>query len=264
MAGKVVTITSGKGGVGKTTATANIGVALARQGKRVVTIDADIGLRNLDVVMGLENRIVYDLVDVVEGRCRLRQALIRDKRLDTLYLLPSAQTRDKSAVNPSDMVHVCNQLRPHFDYMLVDSPAGIEQGYRNAVAPADAVLIITNPEVSAVRDADRVIGLVEAEGKGSPQLIINRLNVEMVRRGDMLETADVVEILAIELIGIVPEDSAILISTNRGQPIALDGSSPAAQAFHNIAQRLMGQDVPFIALQPSGGFLRRLWRTFGT
>lgn len=264
MAGKVVTITSGKGGVGKTTATANIGVALARQGKRVVTIDADIGLRNLDVVMGLENRIVYDLVDVVEGRCRLRQALIRDKRLDTLYLLPSAQTRDKSAVNPSDMVHVCNQLRPHFDYMLVDSPAGIEQGYRNAVAPADSVLIITNPEVSAVRDADRVIGLVEAEGKGSPQLIINRLNVEMVRRGDMLETADVVEILAIELIGIVPEDSAILISTNRGQPIALDGSSPAAQAFHNIAQRLMGQDVPFIALQTSGGFLHRLRRAFGT
>jgi septum site-determining protein MinD len=264
MAGKVVTITSGKGGVGKTTATANIGVALARQGKRVVTIDADIGLRNLDVVMGLENRIVYDLVDVVEGRCRLRQALIRDKRLDTLYLLPSAQTRDKSAVNPSDMVHVCNQLRPHFDYMLVDSPAGIEQGYRNAVAPADSVLIITNPEVSAVRDADRVIGLVEAEGKGSPQLVINRLNAEMVRRGDMLETADVVEILAIELIGVVPEDSAILVSTNRGQPIALDGSSPAAQAFHNIAQRLMGQDVPFIALQPSGGFLRRLRRAFGT
>jgi septum site-determining protein MinD len=162
------------------------------------------------------------------------------------------------------MVHVCNQLRPHFDYMLVDSPAGIEQGYRNAVAPADSVLIITNPEVSAVRDADRVIGLVEAEGKGSPQLIINRLNVEMVRRGDMLETSDVVEILAIELIGIVPEDSEILVSTNRGQPIALDGSSPSARAFHNIAQRLMGQDVPFIALQPSGGFLRRLRRAFGT
>jgi septum site-determining protein MinD len=264
MAGKVVTITSGKGGVGKTTATANIGVALARQGKRVVTVDADIGLRNLDVVMGLENRIVYDLVDVVEGRCRLRQALIRDKRLDTLYLLPSAQTRDKTAVNPSDMVHVCNQLRPHFDYMLIDSPAGIEQGYRNAVAPADLVIIVTNPEVSAVRDADRVIGLVEAEGKGSPQLVINRLDSDMVRRGDMLDTADVVEILAIELIGIVPEDSEILISTNRGQPIALDGRSPAAQAFHNIARRLMGQDVPFVALQPSGGFLHRLRRAFGT
>jgi septum site-determining protein MinD len=263
MAGKVVTITSGKGGVGKTTATANIGVALARQGKRVVAIDADIGLRNLDVVLGLENRIVYDLVDVVEGRCRLRQALIRDKRLASLYLLPSAQTRDKSAVNPSDMVHVCNQLRPQFDYVLIDSPAGIEQGYRNAVAPADLVLIITNPEVSAVRDADRVIGLVEAEGKGSPQLIINRLDPEMVQRGDMLDTADVVEILAIDLIGIVPEDTTILVSTNRGQPVALDGSSPAAQAFHNIAQRLMGQDVPFIPLQPSSGLLRRLRRAFG-
>ncbi len=264
MAGKVVTITSGKGGVGKTTATANIGVALARQGKRVVTIDADIGLRNLDVVMGLENRIVFDLVDVVEGRCRLRQALIRDKRVDSLFLMPSAQTRDKTAVNPSDMVHVCNQLRPHFDFMLIDSPAGIEQGYRNAIAPADLVVIITNPEVSAVRDADRVIGLVESEGKGSPQLIINRLDVDLVQRGDMLDTADVVEILAIDLIGIVPEDEEILISTNRGQPVALDGRSPAAQAFHNIALRLMGQDVPFIPLQPSGGLIRRLRRAFGT
>jgi septum site-determining protein MinD len=264
MSGKVVTITSGKGGVGKTTAIANIGVALARQGKRVVTIDADIGLRNLDVVMGLENRIVYDLVDVVEGRCRLRQALIRDKRLETLYLLPSAQTRDKTAVNPSDMVRVCELLRPHFEYMLIDSPAGIEQGYRNAVAPADLVIIVTNPEVSAVRDADRVIGLIEAEGKGSPRLIINRLNPDMVRRGDMLDTADVVGILAIDLIGIVPEDMAILVSTNRGQPVAMDGRSPAAQAFQNIARRLMGHDVPFMPLQPSGGVLHRLRRAFGT
>jgi septum site-determining protein MinD len=264
MTGKVVTITSGKGGVGKTTATANIAVGLARQGKRVVAIDADIGLRNLDVVMGLENRIVYDLVDVIEGRCRLRQALIRDKRLETLFLLPAAQTRDKTAVSPSDMIHVCNQLRLHFDYMVVDSPAGIEQGYRNAVAPADLVIIVTNPEVSAVRDADRVIGLVEAEGKGSPQLIINRLDPRMVQRGDMLDTADVVEILAIDLIGIVPEDSEILVSTNRGQPVALDGRTPAAQAFQNIAQRLMGQDIPFIALQPAGGFFGRLRRAFGT
>lgn len=263
MAGKVVTITSGKGGVGKTTTTANLGVALARLGKRVVTIDADIGLRNLDVVMGLENRIVYDLVDVVEGRCRLRQALIRDKRTETLFLLPSAQTRDKTAVNPSDMVHVCNQLRAQFDYMLIDSPAGIEQGYRNAVAPADLVLIVTNPEVSAVRDADRVIGLVEAEGKGSPQLIINRLDADLVQRGDMLNTADVVEILAIDLIGIVPEDSAILVSTNRGHPVALDGNSPAAQAFRNIAQRLMGQEVPFLPVEPSGSLFKRLRRALG-
>ncbi|MGD9100509.1 MAG: septum site-determining protein MinD [Anaerolineae bacterium] len=264
MSAKVVTITSGKGGVGKTTATANLGVALARMGKRVVAIDADIGLRNLDVVMGLENRIVYDLVDVVEGRCRLRQALIRDKRLETLFLLPAAQTRDKTAVGPEDMVRVCNELRPQFDYLLIDSPAGIEQGYRNAIAPADVALIITNPEVSAVRDADRIIGLIEADGKGPAQLIINRLNPDLVLRGDMLDTADVVEILAINLIGIVPEDQAILISTNRGQPVALDGRSPAGQAFHNIARRLLGQDVPFMPLQPTSGLMQRLRRALGT
>ncbi len=264
MPAKVVTITSGKGGVGKTTATANLAVALARMGKRVVAIDADIGLRNLDVVMGLENRIVYDLVDFVEGRCRLRQALIRDKRLETLFLLPAAQTRDKTAVSPSDMVRVCDQLRPQFDFLLVDSPAGIEQGYRNAIAPADMALIVTNPEVSAVRDADRIIGLIEADGKGPAQLIINRLDPDLVERGDMLDTSDVVEILAINLIGIVPEDRAILISTNRGQPVALDGQSLAGRAFNNIARRLLGQDVPFMPLQPTGGLMRRLRRAFGT
>jgi septum site-determining protein MinD len=263
MAGKVVTITSGKGGVGKTTATANLGVALARLGKRVVAIDADIGLRNLDVVMGLENRIVYDLVDVVEGRCRLRQALIRDKRLESLFLLPAAQTRDKTAVAPSDMVRLCDQLRSDFDYMVIDSPAGIEQGYRNAVAPADLIIVITNPEVSAVRDADRVIGLVEAEGKDAPRLLINRLNPDLVQRGDMLDTADVVEILAIDVIGIVPEDQEILISTNRGQPVALDGRSLAGQAFQNTARRLLGQDVPFLPLEPAGGLMQRLRRAFG-
>jgi septum site-determining protein MinD len=263
MAGKVVTITSGKGGVGKTTATANLGVALARMGKQVVTVDADIGLRNLDVVMGLENRIVYDLVDVVEGRCRLRQALIRDKRLESLFLMPAAQTRDKTAVSPSDMVRLGDQLRAQFDFVLIDSPAGIEQGYRNAVAPADLVIIVTNPEVSAVRDADRVVGLVEAEGKESPRLVINRLDADLVQKGDMLDTADVVEILAIELIGIVPEDPAILVSTNRGQPVALDGRTPAAQAFTNIARRLMGEEVPFLPLQPTGGIIRRLRRALG-
>jgi len=263
MSGKVVTITSGKGGVGKTTATANLGVALARLGRRVVTIDADIGLRNLDVVMGLENRIVYDVVDVAEGRCRLRQALIRDKRLEGLFLLPAAQTRDKTALNPSDMIRICDQLRSQFDFIVIDSPAGIEQGYRNAVAPADMVLVLTNPEVSAVRDADRIIGLVEAEGKGPARLIINRLDPERVRRGEMLDTADVLEILAIDLIGIVPEDANILVSTNRGQPIALDGQSPAALAFRNIARRLIGEDVPFVSLQPSGGLMNRLRRAFG-
>jgi septum site-determining protein MinD len=260
MSAKVITITSGKGGVGKTTATANLGVALAMLGQRVVAIDADIGLRNLDVVMGLENRIVYDLVDAVEGHCRLRQALIRDKRLSELFLLPAAQTRDKTAVTPEQMIDLCDQLRPDFDFVLVDSPAGIEQGYRNAVAPADRVVIVTTPEVSAVRDADRIVGLVEAGEKGPPSLIINRLNPEMVRRGQMLSTEDVVEILAIDLIGIVPEDREIIISTNRGTPVALDGKALSGLAFRNIAGRLLGQDIPFMPLKGSPGVLDRLSR----
>ncbi len=260
MGATVITITSGKGGVGKTTTTANLGVALAIMGQRVVTVDADIGLRNLDVVMGLENRIVYDLVDAVEGHCRLRQALIRDKRLSELYLLPAAQTRDKTAVNPEQMVELCNQLRPDFDFILVDSPAGIEQGYRNAVAPADRVVIVTTPEVSAVRDADRIVGLVEAEEKGPPTLIINRVNPDMVRRGQMLSTEDVVEILAIDLLGIIPEDKEIIISTNRGTPVALDGRSISGQAFRNIAGRLMGQEIPFMPLKGQASMLDRLSR----
>jgi septum site-determining protein MinD len=240
----VVTITSGKGGVGKTTATANISTALAMLGKRVVAIDADIGLRNLDIVMGLENRIVYDLVDVVEGRCRLRQAMIKDKRLSDLYLIPAAQTRDKTAVTPSDMVEVCRQLRVDFDFVLVDSPAGIEQGFKNAVAGADQVVIVTTPEVSAVRDADRIIGLVEAAEKGQPRLVINRLDPALVRKGEMLSVDDVVEILAIPLLGIIPEDSNILTSTNRGIPAVLENKAPAGQSFIQIARRLLGEDVP--------------------
>jgi len=260
MSATVITITSGKGGVGKTTTTANIGVGLAMLGQRVVTIDSDIGLRNLDVVMGLENRIVYDLVDAVEGHCRLRQALIRDKRLSELYLLPAAQTRDKSAVSPEQMIELCDELRPDFDFVLIDSPAGIEQGYRNAVAPADRVVIVTTPEVSAVRDADRIVGLVEAEEKGPATLILNRLNPDMVRRGQMLSTEDVVEILAIDLLGIIPEDKQIIISTNRGTPVALDGKAPSGQAFRNIAGRLLGQDIPFMPLKGSAGVLDRLAR----
>lgn len=264
MPAKVATITSGKGGVGKTTATANLAAALAAEGQKVVCIDGDIGLRNLDVVLGLENRIVYDLVDVVEGRCRLRQAMIRDKRLPDLYLIPAAQTRDKSAVSPSDMVRLVDDLRLDHDWVLIDSPAGIERGFRNAVAPADIVLVITNPEVSAVRDADRIIGLVEAEEKGPARLIINRIKPSMVRRGEMLDVDDVLELLAIELIGLVPDDDNIVTSTNRGTPVVLDGKSRSGQAFRNIARRLRGEQVPFIKMEEDGNFLGRIARLFRT
>ncbi|MEE8163797.1 MAG: septum site-determining protein MinD [Anaerolineae bacterium] len=260
MAAMVMTITSGKGGVGKTTATANLGVALALLGKRVVVVDSDIGLRNLDVVMGLENRIVYDIVDVTEGYCRLRQALIRDKRVSELYLLPAAQTRDKTAVSPEDMVRLCDQMRDDFNFVLIDSPAGIEQGFRNAIAPADEVLIVTTPEVAAVRDADRIIGLVEAAEKGPASLIINRLRPEMVRYGNMLTTADVIEILAIDLIGIIPEDEAIIVSMNKGIPIALDDANRASLAFRNIARRLLGEEVPFLDIREMPNLIERFVR----
>lgn len=259
MGARVVTITSGKGGVGKTTVTANLSVALAMRGQRVVAIDADIGLRNLDVMLGLENRIVYDLVDVVEGRCRLRQALVRDKRLENLFLLPAAQTRDKSAVRTEDMVRVCEELRESCDFLLIDSPAGIEHGFRTAIAPADEVLIVTNPEVAAVRDADRVIGLLEAEGKGSVRLIINRLKPDLVRRGDMLDTAAVIELLAIDLLGIIPEDEAVITAANTGRPVAFSNNSLAGREFHRIARRLLGEEVPLAPLKEPG-FLERLFR----
>src|SRR5512140_185598 len=225
MPAQVITITSGKGGVGKTTAVANLAVALASSGSKVVCIDGDIGLRNLDVILGLENRIVYDIVDVIEGRCRLKQAMIRDKKLPDLYLIPAAQTRDKSAVSPSDMVRLCDELRPEYDWILIDSPAGIERGFKNAIAAADRVIVMTNPEVSAVRDADRVIGLLEADGKGPASLVINRLNPNMIRRGDMLSVDDVPDLLASDLIGVIPEDENVSVASNRGQPLALDAKN---------------------------------------
>jgi septum site-determining protein MinD len=260
MSATVVTITSGKGGVGKTTTTANLAVALANTGQKVCCIDGDIGLRNLDVVLGLENRIVYDLVDVIEGRCRLRQAMIKDKRLEELYLIPAAQTRDKSAVSPSDMVKLCNELKEEVDWILIDSPAGIERGFRNTIAPADEVLVVTNPEVSAVRDADRIIGLIEAEEKGPAKLIINRVNQNLIKRGDMLSADDVVELLAIKLIGIIPDDDNVIISTNRGQPVAFEPKSKAGIAFNNIASRLKGNDVPFLDLDAKDDLFSRLFR----
>jgi septum site-determining protein MinD len=264
MSAQIVTVTSGKGGVGKTTVTANLGAALAELGNRAVCLDADIGLRNLDVVMGLENRIVYDFVDVVEGRCKLRQALIKDKRLENLFLIPAAQTRDKTAVSPQDMVRLCQELSKEFDWILIDSPAGIERGFRNALAPAETVIIVTNPEVSAVRDADRIIGLIEAEEKGPGKLILNRVKPEMVRRGDMLGTDDILDVLAIEMIGIVPEDEQVTVATNQGVPVVLNSGSRAGRAFKNIARRMMGEEVPYENLDGRDGFFGKITRLMKT
>ena len=247
---EVIVITSGKGGVGKTTSTANIGTGLAKLGKSVVMIDTDIGLRNLDVVMGLENRIVYNLVDVVEGNCRMKQALIKDKRYSNLFLLPSAQTRDKTAVNPEQMVKLIDELRPEFDYILLDCPAGIEQGFKNAIAAADRALIVTTPEVSAIRDADRIIGLLEANDIHRINLIVNRLRMDMVKRGDMMSIEDVIDILAIDLIGAVPDDEHIVIATNQGEPLA--GDSSLAGTAYNVGivplLRSHGEDDRFHAV----------------
>ncbi len=263
MSAHIITITSGKGGVGKTTATANISVGLAEMGKKVTCIDSDIGLRNLDVVLGLENRIVYDLVDVVEGRCKVNQAMIRDKRFENLFLIPAAQTRDKNAITPKEMVTLCESIREEMDFILIDSPAGIEGGFKNAIAPADEAIVITNPDVSAVRDADRIIGLIEAAEKGPARLILNRVNPEMVKRGDMMESDDVLELLAIKLLGIVPDDDNVLISTNKGQPVVLNEKSRAGQAFKNIAERLNGKEVPFLDINAKDDFMKRLSRVFG-
>ena len=263
MSAQIVTITSGKGGVGKTTAVASLGIALASRGQKVVCIDGDIGLRNLDVIMGLENRIVYDVVDIVEGRCRLRQAMIRDKRLPDLFLIPAAQTRDKNALSPSDMMRLGDELREICDWVLIDSPAGIERGFKNSIAAADRVLVLTNPEISAVRDADRVIGILEAEEKGTPSLILNRVNPEMVKRQEMLSPEDVLDLLAIDLIGVVPEDQSVIVAANRGQPIALNNDSKAGQAFRNIAGRLMGEDIPFMDLESQEGLWKRISRLAG-
>lgn len=261
--GEVIVITSGKGGVGKTTTTANLGTGLALLGKKVVMVDTDIGLRNLDVVLGLENRIVYDLVDVVEGRCRLKQALIKDKRMDNLYLLPANQTRDKTAVTRHQMMDLCDQLKEDFDFVLIDCPAGIEMGFKNAIAGAEKALVVTTPEVAAVRDADRIIGLLEAAEMEAPRLIINRVRPDMVRRGDMMDIEDMLEILAIELLGVVPEDEMIVVSTNKGEPAILDKRSRAGQAYHNISRRLLGEEVPLLNLEGNEGLVAKLKKLFG-
>jgi septum site-determining protein MinD len=261
--GEVIVITSGKGGVGKTTTTANLGTGLAINSKKVVLIDTDIGLRNLDVVMGLENRIVYDIVDVVEGTCRLKQALIKDKRYEGLYLLPAAQTRDKNSINPQQMVKLCDELKEEYDYILIDCPAGIEQGFKNAIAGADRAIVVTTPEVSAVRDADRIIGLLEANEVRGTQILINRVKPEMVRKGDMMDISDIIDILAIGLIGVVPDDENVIISTNRGEPAVADNKSSAGQAYRNITRRILGEKVPLMDLNVSNGFLSKMKKLFG-
>jgi septum site-determining protein MinD len=263
MTGKVITVTSGKGGVGKTTTTANIGVALAQRGHKVAVLDADIGLRNLDVVMGLENRVVYNIMHVVRGSVDAEKALIRDKRVPGLALLAADQHSEKDDLTPDDMQRVCRQLKAHVDFVIVDSPAGIEGGFRNALAPADQVVLVTTPEVSAVRDADRVIGLVEAAGKPSPRLVLNRIKPDLVARGDMMATEDVLDILRVEILGVVPEDSTIISATNRGEPVSLHDVSRAGEAFRNIAARIDGEDVPLMRLDGAEpGLLSRLSALF--
>lgn len=263
--GTAMVITSGKGGVGKTTTSANIGTGLAILGKSVVVVDADIGLRNLDVVMGLENRIVYDIVDVVEKNCRLKQALIRDKRYEKLYLLPAAQTKDKSAVSPEQMLDLVNELKKEYDYIIIDSPAGIEQGFQNSIAGADLAIIVTTPEISAVRDADRVIGLLESKGLHNPKLIINRIRQEMVKRGDMMNMDDIIDILAIDLLGIVPDDEAIVVSTNKGEPVVIDEKALSGKAYRNITRRIIGEEVELLDLDTNeeGKFSKILKLLFG-
>ena len=266
MAGMAFVVTSGKGGVGKTTVTANLGTALALRGKKVCVIDSDIGLRNLDVVMGLENRIVYDLVDVIEGVCRPKQALIKHKMAERLFLLPASQTRNKEAVTPDQVKDLVAKLKgeEQFDYILIDSPAGIEHGFKNAIAGADEALIVTTPEVSAIRDADRIIGLLQAAEMYEPKLIINRLSAEMVKRGDMMDQDDIIDILAIDLLGIVPEDGEIVVSTNMGVPIVLSENVKAAGAYRRIARRIEGENVPISPMGETGdGLIARFKKLFG-
>lgn len=259
--GLVLTITSGKGGVGKTTTTANLSAALALLGYRVIMIDADIGLRNLDIVTGLEDQVLHDLIDLVEGRCDLEQALVRDSRAAHLYLLPASQERDKEDVTPEQMQAVCQLLRQRADFVIIDSPAGIEQGFKNAVAPADRVLVVTTPDVSAVRDADKVIYLLERDYAQAPALVLNRYNVDLVRRQDMMGIDDVLDILGIDLIGVVPDDQEIVVSNNQQFPIAFNPKQRTSQAYRNIAMRLLGNDVPLMRFGRPGmaSFLRWMW-----
>lgn len=256
--GEVIVITSGKGGVGKTTTTANVGAALALKGKKVALIDTDIGLRNLDVVMGLENRIVYDIVDVVEEKCKLRQALIKDKRFNELFLLPAAQTRDKSAVNEEQMRELISKLKEEFDYILIDCPAGIEQGFKNAIAGANRAIVVTTAEISAIRDADRIVGLLEASEIKNPELVVNRIRPTMIKKGEMMDVDDIVDLLSIDLIGVVPDDEYIITQTNKGEPVVTNHKAPSGKAYMEIARRILGENVDVTIPGKDGGFFTRI------
>ena len=260
--GEVIVITSGKGGVGKTTTTANVGSALALRGKKVVLVDTDIGLRNLDVVMGLENRIVYDIVDVIEEKCKLRQALIKDKRFQELFLLPAAQTRDKSAINEEQMSELVEKLKEEFDYILIDCPAGIEQGFKNAIVAADRAIVVTTAEISAIRDADRIVGLLEASEIRNPELVINRLRPNMVKKGEMMDVEDIVDLLSIELIGVVPDDEFIITQTNKGEPVVTNNKAPSGKSYIEIARRILGENVDVTIPGRESGFFSKLKHLF--
>jgi septum site-determining protein MinD len=263
---RIIVVTSGKGGVGKTTCTANLGMALAQLGRQVAVVDADFGLRNLDLLLGLENRVVYTAMEVLAGQCRLEQALVKDKRQSRLVLLPAAQNRTKEAVNSDQMKQLVNALAQKYDYVLVDSPAGIEMGFKNAIAAAKEALIVTTPEISAVRDADRVVGLLEAQNIKRIHLIVNRIRPAMVQVNDMMSVEDVQEILAVPLIGVIPDDERVIVSTNRGEPLVLaENPSLAGVAFDNIARRLEGQKVDFLDLNaPPDNFLTRIRKLLST
>ena len=259
---QVIVVTSGKGGVGKTTTTANIGVGLAMRGKSVVLIDTDTGLRNLDLLLGLENRIMYDLVDVTEGRVPYKKALVRHKKFETLFLLPTSQVKDKSSITPAQLIVRCNELRKEYDYIIIDCPAGIEQGFQTAIAAADTALVVTMPEISAVRDADKIIGELGRADKDNIKLIVNRIRPQMVEKGDMLDMNDINDILSISCIGQVPDDEMVVTATNKGEPVIVSGSSLAGKAYTNIVGRICGEEIPFMEF-PKEGFFARLKRAFG-
>ena len=263
MTGRVIVITSGKGGVGKTTTSANIGTALAKAGQKVILIDTDIGLRNLDLLLGLENRIVYTIVDVVEERCKLKQALVKDKKNPNLCLLAAAQTRDKSALSQDQLKAICEELREDNDFIIVDCPAGFEQGFQNAIAGATEAIVVTTPEMSAVRDADRIIGLLEAKEEiESYKLLLNRVRPNLIQSNDMMSVEDVVDILSCNLIGIIPEDTGVITSTNKGEPIVNDEKSLAGQAYQNVAKRIMGEEIDFLDLDEPKTIIQKVKKFF--